>query len=265
MSAPSSSVVPNARLVSLADGREYAVEVLPFVIGRDPGAHVRLDSEAVASRHAELVAAPGGHALVDLGEHGVLVNGRRISAPVVLRKGDVVRVGDSEFRYHVAEFAAPPTGAQSRLGDTVVGMPALRRPPSMPVEAPPVPAEPLATLLVKRGQRKGELLPVRWTVARIGRGDDNEIALPDASISADHAKLQLKEGVWVLTDLGSTNGSRVNGQAVKGEVTLSPGAELGFGDVILLFNPPGESRRSRTALLVLGAAVLLVVAYLLVG
>ncbi|HJR34516.1 MAG TPA: FHA domain-containing protein, partial [Gemmatimonadales bacterium] len=111
---------------------------------------------------------------------------------------------------------------------------AVRRPPPMPE---PAPAEPLATLLVKRGQRKGERLSVRSPVVNIGRGEFNDIALPDASISANHAKLQLKEGIWVLTDLGSTNGSRVDGEAVRGDIALSPGVQITLGEVLLLFEP----------------------------
>jgi pSer/pThr/pTyr-binding forkhead associated (FHA) protein len=155
----------------------------------------------------------------------------------------------------------------------------------MPDVPAPAAAEPLAMLLVKRGQRKGERLPVRTPVTNIGRGEYNDIALPDASISANHAKLQLKEGIWVLTDLGSTNGSRVDGEAVNGEMTLSPGAEIALGQVTLFFEPrdrgvtrvPGtETGRQAvpaapgrrpivlwTALLVLGVAVLLLAGYLL--
>lgn len=282
---PPSPAVPKARLVSLTDGREYVVDAVPFVIGRDATANLVVESDLVSRRHAEIVAAPGGYSVVDLSSNGVLVNSRRISAPVMLQQGDVIRVGDADFRYHLADIEAPPPGADYRLGNTVVGLKAVRRPPPMPDVPAPAAAEPLAMLLVKRGQRKGERLPVRTPVTNIGRGEYNDIALPDASISANHAKLQLKEGIWVLTDLGSTNGSKVDGVAVNGEMTLSPGAEIALGQVTLFFEPldrgvtrvPGTEVRGqalraasgrqaaplRTALLVLGVAVLLLAAYLL--
>jgi pSer/pThr/pTyr-binding forkhead associated (FHA) protein len=156
----------------------------------------------------------------------------------------------------------------------------------MPDSPPPAAAEPLATLLVKRGQRKGERHEVRTPVTNIGRGDYNDFALPDASISANHAKLQLKEGIWVLTDLGSTNGSNVDGHAVRGEIALSPGAKITLGDVTLLFEPrdrgvkrvgatteiegssrgaggPGAISSRRTILFVVGLGVLLLAGYLL--
>lgn len=250
-SVPPPPAVPKARLVSLTDGREYAVDVVPFVIGRDATANLVVESDLVSRRHAELLTVPGGNSLVDLSNNGVWVNGRRITAPVMLRQGDMIRVGESDFRYHLADRDAAPAGADTRLGNTIVGLQAVRRPPPIPDTPAPRSAEPLATLLVKRGQRKGERLEVRTPVTNIGRGEYNDIALPDASISANHAKLQLKEGIWVLTDLGSTNGSRVDDETVRGEVALSPGAQIALGEVTLLFEPHdrGVTRVSGTAVL----------------
>ena len=237
LSAAPAPPASGASLVSLTDGREYRLDAVPFIIGRDAGSHLVIDSELVSRRHAEILAAPDGNSLVDLSSNGVLVNGRRITAPVVLRGNDLIKVGPAEFRYHPAETAQPKAGAGQRLSNTVVGMPAIRRPPPMPMEPAAPAAEPLAVLLVKRGQKKGERFPVRTPVVNIGRGEFNDVALPDTSLSASHAKLQLKEGVWVLTDLDSTNGTRVDGQAVSGELALSPGSELGLGEVLLVFEP----------------------------
>ena len=243
----SSSSAPAARLISLTDGREYQLDAAPFVIGRDAAARVVIDSDLVSRRHAEILATPAGHSLVDLSSNGVEVNGRRITAPVVLRLNDVIKVGPAEFRYHVADTAQAPAGAGYRLGDTVVGLQAIRRTPPMPAPPGAAPTEPLAVLLVKKGKRKGERVPVNTPVVNIGRGEYNDVALPDASISADHAKLQLKEGIWVLTDLGSTNGSRVDGQPVRGDIALSPGAELALGEVVLLFEPRDQGITSVAA------------------
>ncbi len=250
-SVPPPPALPKARLVSLTDGREYAVDVVPFVIGRDATANLVVESDLVSRRHAELLTVPGGNSLVDLSSNGVWVNRRRITAPVMLRQGDVIRIGESDFRYHLADRVAAPAGADTRLGDTIVGLSVVRRPPPIPDTPAPRPAEPLATLLVQRGQRKGERLQVRTPVTNIGRGEYNDIALPDASLSANHAKLQLKEGIWVLTDLGSTNGSRVDGETVRGEIALSPGAQIALGEVTLFFEPRdrGVTRVSGTAVL----------------
>ncbi len=78
-----------------------------------------------------------------------------------------------------------------------------------------------------------------WT---IGRGDDNNFVLPDRWISRNHAMLQLMEtGDFYLIDLGSRNGSFVNGRRVTVPVTLSNGDALTFGQTELEFYCPDGS------------------------
>jgi adenylate cyclase len=88
----------------------------------------------------------------------------------------------------------------------------------------------------------GQRLPVKTPVVNLGRADYNDIVLPDPSISTSHAKLQRREGVWVLVDLDSTNGTFVEGERVKGEAPLGPGAMVRLGDVQLLFEPVDEKQ-----------------------
>lgn len=233
------SAGPAPRLVSLMDGREYRIEVVPFVIGRDAVAEVVVESGEVSRRHAEIVTRPDGDVVVDLSSNGTFVNGRKIDARQVLKTGDVIKVGGEEFRYYAAEKPLPAPGANFRLADTMHGFQAYKRasPPS-PFLAASEP--PLARVLVKRGELEGQRLEVRTPVVNIGRADYNDLKLPDASVSASHAKLQLKEGVWVLIDLGSTNGVMVDGERVKGEAPLSPGATIEMGEVRLVFEPKDE-------------------------
>lgn len=75
-----------------------------------------------------------------------------------------------------------------------------------------------------------------WT---IGRGDDNNFVLPDRWISRNHAMLQRMEtGEFYLIDLGSRNGSFVNGRRVSVPVTLQNGDRLTFGQTELEFYCP---------------------------
>jgi len=60
-------------------------------------------------------------------------------------------------------------------------------------------------------------------------------------VSTAHAKLQRREGIWILVDLDSTNGTFVDGDRVKGEAPLAPGATLRFGDVALVFEPTDDA------------------------
>ena len=84
---------------------------------------------------------------------------------------------------------------------------------------------------------KGRRLPIKVPVVNIGRGDYNDVVISDPSVSTMHAKLQRREAIWILTDLGSTNGTFVEGEPLKGELPLSPGTTIRFGDVLALFEP----------------------------
>jgi pSer/pThr/pTyr-binding forkhead associated (FHA) protein len=137
--------------------------------------------------------------------------------------------------------ATPPTGAAHRLFDTMHGLPVT--PQSQPAisDAALRTAAPLASLLVRSGALKGKRLPVRAPVVNIGRADYNDVVLPEPSVSTAHAKLQRRDGVWVLADLGSTNGTFVENEPVTDETPLTPGATIKFGEVAVLFEPADET------------------------
>ena len=66
----------------------------------------------------------------------------------------------------------------------------------------------------------------------IGRGTDNGLALADDGVSRHHARLQARGGMLILTDLGSTNGTRVNGHHVN-EVAIGEGDLIEVGDSVI--------------------------------
>jgi hypothetical protein len=73
------------------------------------------------------------------------------------------------------------------------------------------------------------------TGATIGRGSDVTVRLNDSSVSRRHAEVRpSSDGGWVLTDVGSTNGTRVNGAAVR-ERRLTDGDTIAVGDAVLRF------------------------------
>ena len=96
--------------------------------------------------------------------------------------------------------------------------------------------KPLGTLIVERSPsrtpRVGERLPLRASNA-IGRDAGNDIALPDEAASARHATLAVDDGEWWIEDLGSTNGTLVNGVRIAKRERLRPGDEIAIGRVAL--------------------------------
>ena len=88
------------RLISLTDGREYAITGGSLVMGRDASCHVVLTSKNVSRRHAEIIASPKGYLLVDHSTNGTLVNRERVEGQCLLERGDIIRCGDDEFRFY---------------------------------------------------------------------------------------------------------------------------------------------------------------------
>lgn len=76
----------------------------------------------------------------------------------------------------------------------------------------------------------GERIPLLSTTS-VGRDPGNDIVLDDTFISAEHAKVTWNGKGWVLTDAGSTNGTRLNGKDVRRPVVVKPGDVVEFGQI----------------------------------
>ena len=82
------------------------------------------------------------------------------------------------------------------------------------------------------GLEPGAALPLR-PVTRLGRSGASTIVLNDTFVSGEHAVISFRDGGWWLADRGSTNGTIVNDQPVRGEVGLAPGDVIAVGDIRL--------------------------------
>ncbi|MDB5108014.1 MAG: modulated efflux pump with fused ATPase and integral rane subunit, partial [Candidatus Binatus sp.] len=65
----------------------------------------------------------------------------------------------------------------------------------------------------------------------IGRGEDNDVVIPHASVSRAHARLMRRDGGFELMDLNSTNGSYVDEHPVQGSAFVGAGSQLRLGDI----------------------------------
>ena len=238
---PSGSVktagATGGRLVSLVDGREYIVSPTGISIGRDAGCDVVVPSPEVSRKHAELMAGPNGYTVTDLSTNGVFVNGERVARVRTLARGDVIRLGTEEFRFY-ADTAAPSPAVTPAPAPAAVATP---EPPSAPPAVDPRPV--LATLeLMNEGPLKGKRIEIRAPLTHVGRGQHNDVVLPDDTVSDSHAKIQKREGGWYLVDMGSSNGTYAGGQRIDGEATLSGQSSIRFGAIRATFTPSKGSR-----------------------
>lgn len=188
----------------------------PITLGRDPGCDVVLTSRFVSARHARVEPEGHGHRVIDLSStNGLLRNGRRLGpgVPATLADGDVLRIGD------------PATGSSVSL---------IYRAPSAPLAA-------AASGVVVR----------RWPLDRprivLGRsGADVELASP--LCSARHAAIEREGSGHAIRDLGSTNGTFVDGQRVS-RAALVKGAVVRIGPFRLVYDGEGLSQHDQAGAL----------------
>src|SRR3989442_1599463 len=260
-------------------GRTFAVPVGEVTLGSDAACAIPLTGAGVLPRHAVFQGQPDGQVVIRKATPAaeVMINGVRLgSEPTPLLHGGKVEGGDHKLTFvdegrsrstrHVqalprgparahpataeppvpantggrlvslphgrGDAPQPPPGESERLRDTMHGFEPAPRPSQ---------ARSLASFLVKSGALKGQRLQVKTPVVNVGRADYNDLVISDGSVSTAHAKLQRREGVWVLVDLDSTNGTFVDGERVHGESPLAPGAVVRFGDVQLVFEPTDDA------------------------
>jgi hypothetical protein len=89
-------------------------------------------------------------------------------------------------------------------------------------------------LIMRSGPTPGASYSLEGDQIDIGRDSTNEIVINDAEISRRHARLTFQGGKYVLEDLGSTNGTFVNGQRLAGPRVLKSGEVVSFGEQIVM-------------------------------
>jgi signal transduction histidine kinase len=104
----------------------------------------------------------------------------------------------------------------------------------------------LATLLIIYGNEQGKRFTLEGDCLRLGRDVSNPIRLRDTEISRQHAELRRQDQEYLLTDLGSSNGTYLNGQRVR-EAKLKTGDRIQVGQTVLVFQAGTAASRDELA------------------
>jgi hypothetical protein len=91
-----------------------------------------------------------------------------------------------------------------------------------------------ARLVVQQGPYPEQEYLLSKTSTSVGRSPDNDLVFPDPELSRQHAQIIMVGNTYTLKDLGSTNGSFVNGRRVTGSTELKDGDIVGFGEAVSL-------------------------------
>lgn len=91
-----------------------------------------------------------------------------------------------------------------------------------------------ARLVMTQGPQPGQTFTLNQDTLTIGRDPSNPIEISDPQISRQHARITRQGGMMILEDLGSTNGTFVNGMRLTSPHALSSGDVVGLGDAVTL-------------------------------
>ena len=81
----------------------------------------------------------------------------------------------------------------------------------------------------------GEHIPLS-IYSTLGRATGNAVIIDDSYTSSTHAEIVREGDGWLVRDLGSTNGTFVNGRQVRGQAGIQAGDEIAFGNVVVAFD-----------------------------
>lgn len=126
---------------------------------------------------------------------------------------------------HQPEVGAPE---EDLVGRTMIQRSGRGGDSGAPVSAPRREA---GALLLVAGRR----LVVPAAGAVVGRSRECDVVLDDSGISRRHAEIRPQGGSWIIEDLGSTNGLRLNGRRVQGRAPLQPGDRVELGSTEIVF------------------------------
>jgi ABC-type multidrug transport system ATPase subunit/ABC-type multidrug transport system permease subunit len=218
--SPGAALHPHAQLPGLAtvihDGHRLPLTAHGLTVGRLADNDIVIPRSSVSRQHARITPVPEGYWITDLGSrNGTQLNGERFRGEARwLSNGDTVLIGGDALRF--------VTGQETRYAgeaDAVV---------------------------------RTELIAFPTDRLTIGRDHSNDVALDDPNVSRFHAEVVRQGDAVTLRDLGSRNGTRLDGTPTR-HARLSAGSEIGIGPYRLLFDGRGFVARAERGALRLDA------------
>lgn len=248
------------------DGTEQEQDFVDqLTVGRAEGNDLILAEGGVSRKHARFFLEGDEVMVEDLGSaNGTIVNGERIDGPTKLDPAAAIVLGDYEAQLKAGTRARPkvdkgkakpssrPTQAISR---SQLAKSEPRATKVVPVMKPSASAGAASkrpsrgsgpALRGLSGAVTGKAFPLAGTVV-VGRVAGVDLRVDDDSVSRRHAEIELNGSEAVLRDLGSANGTTVNGNPISEDTPLSSGDIIQFGVVEMIYENGGSSGAARPA------------------
>ncbi len=192
-------------------------------IGRSSTNDIAVPEQHVSRQHAVITYRNGVFMLNDLGSaNGTFVNDQRVADAFPLASGDIIRLYVPTLTFSAAVTEEDQQAAE-RDGNVITASRSTGK----------------GQLIITTGPQEGQTIPLLLSELTIGRATSKatwEIGLQDPSVSRPHARMRRVDDVWIVTDLGSANGTRINNTTVteKGR-HLRDGDIVAFGTTMVLY------------------------------
>lgn len=212
--------------------REQQFEGGPVVAGRESPGGISLNDPLVSRTHGRFEPRPDGWYFVDAASrNGSFYNGQRLAPEqgIPLRPGDSVRLGNATVTVVDARIAAAPPPPFVAPGVPTLGGPngatfgaqTAPQPPVVPIPSAPPPVRP-------PDPSRPSHVGAQDHIVHVGRAIDNDIVINDGYVSSYHFEAWPQDGGLMVKDLGSRNGTFVNGQRIT-QLVVAPNAVIQMG------------------------------------
>lgn len=216
-----------------------------LLVGRKPFCDVTLPFPNVSSRHCELLLKDGFWYARDLDStNGTTIDGRgcQQEQDEYIKPGSVLGIGRHRFTFQYESEGPEPEALVSELAQTSLMDKAGVAPDQAGKDTRQKSQPAQRGHLIPAGG--GSLIVLNADHLVVGRDRGCDIRLPSSGVSARHCELELIDGYWLVRDLGSRNGTKVDGKKIE-QKWLYPKCVLHVSNLrftIMYSPPPGVPR-----------------------
>jgi len=206
-------------------GTIYPLEAEEIRIGRGTKNDIVIDDNEVSREHLHLIKIGGGYELHDLTEtKHTYVNGQRVDGVWLLRSHCIIELGDSiTIEYYMGE--AEKHEEVERTGQSDASL-----------------ASQYFMVVTTESQSEPAVYPLNGASIDVGRSTANDIVIVEPELSRQHFRLIRSRSGYSIEDMGSTNGTVVNGEVISQPHRLYPSdiITIGTSVQIQITNSPDE-------------------------
>ncbi len=234
--------------------RSYLLTDAVTMAGRASTNPIQINDEKSSRQQFKIERRDGQFFVVDMDStNGTRLNGARLTTPTALADGDIVMVGKVALTFRIDdnyEIKNPSTNEsiiepETANKVTVINDPSLAKTVQSDAKPSARATGPVYVLRIVEGALAGKVVPLANEPLTLGRHASNTVQIDDEGASNYHAEISREAVGYVVSDLGSTNGTRIKAKnrsefekVVK--TPLKPGTQIKIGKTLLEFQNIGE-------------------------